>query len=236
MTSERGPVANRLLASLAAPEYNMLQPHLRLLHLEVGQTVADQDEPIRQLHFPISAAISMLTVLRSGDVHEHVIIGNDGAVGFPALLGDGRSPFRAIVQVAGDALVLPLTSPLAPVQATGLPGLRSLAARYAITMLRLTGQAATCAASHLVEQRVARSLLRMQDLHGGGDIPTTHEFLALLLGVQRQTVTLAAGRLQRQGLIRYGRGRVTILDRGGLEAASCECYRAMVVAQERMFD
>jgi CRP-like cAMP-binding protein len=87
-----------------------------------------------------------------------------------------------------------------------------------------------------VEERIARSLLRMQDLTGQDEIPTTHEFLALLLGVQRQTVTLAAGKLQREGLIRYGRGHITIVNREGLKAASCECYRAMRRAQQRLFD
>jgi CRP-like cAMP-binding protein len=227
--------ANRLLASLAAAEFAVLEPHLRLLHVDAGQTLMDQDEPIRQLLFPLTAAVSMLTVLDSGDVHEHVIIGNDGMVGFPALLGEGVSPFRAIVQVPGETYVV-APAALRTHGATALEGLRRLAGRYSVTMLRLTGQAAACAASHLVEERIARSLIRMQDLSGRDEIPTTHEFLALLLGVQRQTVTLAAGKLQRQGLIRYGRGHITIVDRQGLESASCECYRAMRRAQERLFD
>lgn len=234
MNADGIPSANRLLASLPATEYAALAPHLRSIEVDAGQTLVDQDEPIQQLYFPLNAAISILTVLDSGDVHEHVMVGNDGMVGFPALLGEGLSPFRALVQVAGTTLVLPAND--ARTQTTAFEGLRRLAARYSITMLRLTGQAASCASSHLVEERIARALLRMQDLTGHGEIPITHEFLALLLGVQRQTVTLAAGKLQREGLIRYGRGQISVVNREGLLAATCECYGAMRRAQERLFD
>jgi CRP-like cAMP-binding protein len=234
MKTDAVPSQNRLLSSLAASELEALAPYLRPLHVDAGQTLVDQDEPIHRLYFPLTAAISLLTVLDSGDVHEHVIVGNDGMVGFPALLGEGRSPFRGLVQVSGEALTL-MPREL-PARGVAFEGLRRLASRYAVMMLRLTGQAAACAASHLVEERIARSLLRMQDLTGQEEIPTTHEFLALLLGVQRQTVTLAAGKLQREGLIRYGRGHITIVNRDGLQAASCECYRAMHRAQEGLFD
>lgn len=226
------PRQNRLLASLAEADRRALEAHLRPVSFEAGFTLVDQDERIDQIVFPLTAAVSLLTVLDSGDAHEHVMVGRDGMVGFPALLEDGLSPFRALVQVPGEALVLPR----AELQGRALAGLRQLAARYSVMLLRLAGQAAACSARHLVEQRVARGLLRLEDLTGRDAIPITHEFLALLLGVQRQTVTLAAGRLQRAGLLQYARGRIVIVDREGLERASCECYYAMRRAEDRLFD
>jgi CRP-like cAMP-binding protein len=222
------------MASLSVVEYSALEPHLRLVEVDAGQTLVDQDEPIEQLIFPLTAAVSLLTVLDSGDVHEHVMVGNDGMVGFPVLLGEGLSPYRALVQISGQ--VATLNADQARSQVVVLDGLTKLAARYSIMMLRLAGQAAACAASHLVEERIARALLRFMDLTEQSEIPITHEFLALLLGVQRQTVTLAAGKLQREGMIRYGRGNITIVDREALEAATCECYGAMRRAQQRLFD
>ncbi|MGE0227954.1 MAG: Crp/Fnr family transcriptional regulator [Dehalococcoidia bacterium] len=223
---------NRLLASLGAADLEALQPHLRLVDLEAGVTLLDQDDHIDQLFFPITAAVSLLTVLDSGDAHEHVMVGREGMVGFPALLDDGLTPFRALVQVPGEALLLPRSEVHGPAAA----GLRRLATRYAVMLLRLTGQAAACSANHVVEERIARCLLRLEDLTGTDSIAITHEFIALLLGVQRQTVTIAAGRLQRAGLVQYARGRIAIVDRDGLERASCECYRAMRRAEERLFD
>ncbi len=234
MNSDAPRNYQRLLASLAAAEYAALKPHLRLIEVDAGQTLVDQDEPIGQLYFPLTAAISLLTVLDSGNVHEHVMVGNDGMVGFPVLLGEGLSPYRALVQVSGTALAL-ATDDLRTRDAA-FEGLTRLAGRYSIMMLRLTGQGAACAASHLVEERVARALLRIVDLTEHREIPITHEFLALLLGVQRQTVTLAAGKLQREGLIRYSRGSITVVDRDRLEGATCECYSSMRRAQERLFD
>jgi CRP-like cAMP-binding protein len=232
MNAQQSP--NRILASLSAGEYAALRPLLRPFEVDSGQTIIDQDEPIQQLIFPVSAAISLLTVLDSGEVHEHVMVGNEGMVGFPAVLGEGLSPYRGLVQVSGEVLTLGIEE----LEGDGekFRGLAKLAARYSIMLLRLTGQAAACAATHLVEERVARTLLRIVDLRDHAEIPITHEFLALLLGVQRQTVTLAAGRLQREGIIRYGRGNITVVDRHRLEAATCECYGAMRRAQERLFD
>lgn len=223
---------NRLLATLGDAGRREVEPHLKLVSYEAGVTLIDQDEHIDRLVFPTTAAVSLLTVLDSGDAHEHVMVGRDGMVGFAALLDDGISPFRALVQVPGQALVLPR----AELQGRTLAGLRQLAARYSVMLLRLAGQAAACSARHLVEQRVARGLLRLEDITARDAIPITHEFLALLLGVQRQTVTLAAGRLQRAGLLQYARGRIVIVDREGLERASCECYRAMRRAEDRLFD
>lgn len=223
---------NRLLASLGEADRRAIEPQLRPVSFDGGVTLMDQDERIDQIVFPVTAAVSLLTVLDSGDAHEHVMVGRDGMVGFATLLEDGVSPFRALVQVPGEAFVLPAGD----LPDSAIPGLRHVAARYSVMLLRLAGQAAACAARHVVEQRVARGLLRLEDLTGRDAIPITHEFLALLLGVQRQTVTIAAGRLQRAGLVQYARGRISIVDRDGLERVSCECYRAMRRAEDRLFD
>lgn len=223
---------NRILASFAVDDARAIEGHFRVVAVDAGTTLMEQDEVIGQLIFPLTAAVSLLTVLDSGKVHEHVMVGHDGMVGFASLLGEPRMPFRALVQVPGEvALLRPSDVP-----PEAIPALRDAAARYAVMMLRLAGQAAACASAHLVEERVARALLRLEDLTGRSDIPITHEFIALLLGVQRQTVTLAAGKLQRDGLIRYGRGHIAIVDRDGLAAASCECYRVMRRALEHLFD
>ncbi|MBX7111872.1 MAG: Crp/Fnr family transcriptional regulator [Dehalococcoidia bacterium] len=232
MDENTAPRENRLLASLAEADLHALRSSLRPVTLDSGTTLFEQDERIDQLVFPLTAAVSLLTVLESGDAHEHVMVGRTGMVGFSALLEDGRSPFRALVQVPGQALVLPR----ADFHSAAADGLRQLAARYSIMLLRLAGQAAACSANHRVEERVARSLLRLEDLTGRDAIPITQEFIALLLGVQRQTVTLAAGRLQRAGLVQYSRGRIVIVDRDGLEGASCECYLTMRRAEDRLFD
>lgn len=229
-TSDRR--GNLILGGLPAPSARELDRYLRVVQLEAGTTLVEQDEPITQFVFPFSAAISLLTVLDSGAVHEHIMVGHDGMIGFASLLGERLSPFRGLVQVSGEAAVLTLSD--APPNV--LAALERVAGRYAVMMLRLTGQAATCSSHHLVEQRIARMLLRLDDVTGRPDLPITHEFVALLLGVQRQTVTLAAGKLQKDGLIRYGRGQITIVDRPGLEAASCECYRAMRRSMEWLFD
>ena len=162
------------------------------------------------------------------------MVGHDGMIGFPIILGEGRSLWRALVQMPGEVLALSADDLRA--HGDALEGFRKLTARYALLMLRLTAQAAACAAMHRVEERTARALLRLQDEADAPDLPITQEFLALLLGVHRQTVTLAAGSLQRTGVIRYGRGHITILDRAGLEAAACECYEVMRRASERLFD
>ncbi len=229
-----GARTNRLLDTLSRSEYEALQSSMRRIPRTPGQILLEQDEPIQHLYFPTSAVISLLTVLDSGDVREHVMIGRDGMIGFPIVLGESRSIWRSLVQMPGEILAVST----AELRAHGdiFEGLHKLTTRYALLMLRLTGQAAACAATHRVEERTARALLRLQDETEVDDLPITHEFLALLLGVHRQTVTLAAGSLQRTGLIRYGRGHITVLDRAGLEAATCECYGVMRRAVERLFD
>lgn len=213
---------NQLLDHLAHDEYQLLAPRLQTVTLTLKQVVHEYDADISHIYFPTTALFSVLTVLEEDDPVEMATIGKEGFVGLAVSLGVSASPFRAICQMVGDSLRLPVQPFLDAVERNR--DFTRLVRHYTAYTLRMTGQAIACNALHSSEARAARWLLTVHDQAGRDDFPMTQEFLAYMLGVRRQTVTVVAGALQNAGLIAYRRGVVMIKDRERLEEAACECY------------
>ena len=221
------PQGNRLLARLPPEEYRRLLPRLRPVPLALKHVLYEANGPIAHVFFPVHGVVS-LVIMDNSCTLEVGIIGNEGMVGTPVFLGSDRSPTRAIAQIPGEALRMEAKVFQKEMRRGGL--LHGLVQRYTQTMINQISQSIVCNHRHSVEKRMCRWLLMSHDRVGAGEFPLTHEFLAQMLGVCRPTVTAVAGTLQKAGLINYHRGRITIIDRKGLEAASCECYE--VVAKE----
>lgn len=219
---------NRLLKNLPPATLRRLRKHLLEVHLELRDPVHEPRETIRYVYFPETATISLLTVLKDGRHTEVASIGHDGIVGLPVFLGASKSSRRAFCQFPGTAWRLSAAE-LRRQTARGGP-LADALKRYALALFTLMAQLATCNRRHNIEQRCCCWLLMTHDRVEGDEIDLTHEFLSEMLGARRAGVTVIAGALQRRGLIAYRRGRVTVLNRRGLEKAACECYG--IVRQE----
>jgi CRP-like cAMP-binding protein len=215
--------ANRLLAALTPADFGLLVPHLIDMELEHGALLHEQDDAIEHVYFPRSGMISLLTVMGNGQAVEAATVGREGVVGAVAGLVPVRASSRAIVQAPGAAAVISTARLRAAVGQSEC--IRDMILMYKERLLAQVQQTAGCNALHKAEARLARWLLQTRDRIDSDSIPLTQEFLSQMLGVRRTTVTMVAGVLQKAGLIRYRRGYVQILDRGGLERAACECYR-----------
>ena len=186
------------------------------------------NEPIEYVYFPNSGIISLVNLTEDGGTVEAATVGNEGMVGLPLLLGTDRMIGQAITQIVGDALRM--KADVFKQEVTPASPLYSLLLRYTQALMNLISQSVACNRLHSVEDRCCRWLLLCQDRVESDEFPLTQEFLAQMLGVRRASVSVVAATLQKAGLIRYRRGKITILDRLGLEAASCECYQ--IVKQE----
>ena len=216
---------NLLLESLPPNDRALLLPHLKRVTFETGAIVYAPHTPITHVYFIVSCVMSVLALLKDGEAVEVGTIGNEGLVGLPLFYGSDRGPRRTIAQIPGDAWSMTVSDFQRAVDAS--PGLQKVLVRYGEAFFDQVAQSVACNRLHSVEQRCARWLLMTHDRVGRQDFTLTQEFLAYMLGVRRPGVTVAAGALHRAGLIRYARGRITVLDREGLEAASCECYSAV---------
>jgi len=218
-----GGIANSLLAALPRADYESLLPALEPVALASGQVLYEPGERIRHAYFPSDAQVSLLTVVvmerKSLEIN---LIGREGMIGIPLVLGAETSPVRALVQKKGSALRMPAASLHEALRCS--PALRHELLRYAYAKLLQARQTAACNRFHPIEARIARCLLTTRDRVRSNAFPLTHEHLADALGVRRVGVTIAAGALQRRKLISYRHGLMRILDGKGLEAASCECY------------
>ena len=213
---------NRLLRALPPDEYQWLEPHLKSVSLTHKQVLAGENEPFRHVYFIETGVISVVNHVAGGTV-EVGTIGNEGLAGLSVFLDVNAIPSRTFVQVPGEAKRI--AADIFAAGADERPVLRRVLHRYTQAFLTQVSQTAACNRAHELQERCARWLLMTHDRVAGADsFPITHEFLSFMLGVRRAGVTVAAGTLQRAGLIRYSRGKVTVLDREGLEAASCECY------------
>ena len=228
------PTQNALLDSLAEQDLERLRPHLREVAVTQRQTINVAEEVIEHVYFPISAVISLIASLEDGTAVEVGLIGFEGMVGTPVLLGSDTASNQAFVQLSGNALRIPANVLLDATEQS--PGLRRKLLRYALALSYQIAQSAACNARHVVEERCARWLLSARDRVDTDELMLTHEFLGVMLGVRRAGVTVAAGSLQTAGLISYRQGRVTILDRDALEAAACECYRMIKDEYKRLLD
>jgi CRP-like cAMP-binding protein len=218
----RTRTGNRLLDRLPADEYSRLLPLAETVSLRNLEQLHQQDAPLPHVYFPKSGVLSSVIALGEGGVVEAATIGNEGMVGIPALLGLDFTTAAVTAQVPGESLRIPTPSFVQALKQSG--PLDVLLRRYIAFSLRSAYQAVACNALHATEERMSRWLLTTQDRVGQREFSLTQEFLAEMLGVRRQTVQLVAGTLQTAGLITYRRGLVQVLDREGLEAASCECY------------
>ena len=196
---------------------------MKLVDLPLGKSLYDPYVPLEHVYFPEDGVASLLTQLDNGIETEVATVGREGMVGLPAFFGVESVPGRAIWQVSGKALVLPTKVLRRETRQGG--ALNDVLRLYAQGLFTQISQSASCNRRHEIVQRCSRWLLMTHDRVNGDEFELTHEFLSKMLGVRRAGVSVAAGILQKAGLIKYSRGRITILDREGLEAISCECYR-----------
>jgi CRP-like cAMP-binding protein len=213
---------NRLLAALPRAEYERLYPHLRLVHLAPGKIIYNTGEFVRYAYFPKSGMLSLLSTTDKGRTIEVGMIGNEGIVGLPIIFRSSVAAFQVTVQLATNAYEV-RGSELAEEFKRG-EQLQDTLLRYTNTLLIQISQSAACNRFHTAEERLCRWLLLCRDRTRTDTIPLTQEFLSYMLGVPRSSVTAVARALQEEGLIRYSRGRIVLLDRPRLETASCECY------------
>jgi CRP-like cAMP-binding protein len=216
------PPANRLLELLAPRDYARLRPHLEPVTLEYRKSLYQADRKIEFVYFIETGVGSLVNTMANGQAAEVGTIGNEGIVGLPLLLGDDRAPTAVYVQVPGAGLRM--KSSLFTKELTQSPTMQMVMLRYVHALFNQVAQSAACNHFHSLEQRCCRWLLMTRDRMQSDEFLLTQEFLAMMLGVQRPGVSIAAGGLQRAGLITYSRGNVAILDRAGLKKRSCECY------------
>ena len=223
---------NRLLAALPAAALVGLRPHLEPVRLPAGRRLIEPGDRVREAYFPTAGALAVLMLMEDGTAVEVFTAGREGFVDVSCLLSVDASPYEVLclTEVAAWRIAVPA---LRAAFRTSEP-LRDLLLRYAGVALGCTGRSVGCRAAHTVEQRLARWLLMARDRVETAELPLTQELLAHMLGVRRATVTAAAHALRARGLIRYGRGRVAVVDRAGLEGAACEDYQTYVAEYERL--
>jgi CRP-like cAMP-binding protein len=216
------PHANRLLGLLPPRDYARLRPHLHPIPLEYRKSLYRANKPIEFAYFIETGVGSLVNTMANGQAAEVGTIGNEGLVGLPLLLGDDRAPTSVYIQVPGAGLRM--KAPLFKKELARSASMRAVLLRYAHAFFNQVAQSAACNHFHTIQQRCCRWMLMTHDRMQSDEFLLTQEFLAMMLGVQRTGVTAAAGALQREGLIRYVRGNVTIIDRRGLLDRACECY------------
>lgn len=221
------PRQNHLLAALPADEYARLLPNLELVPMPLGHVLYESGAQMRHVHFPITSIVSLLYVMEDGASAETAIVGNEGIVGVSLFTGGETMPNRAVVQSAGHAYRL--KGQLLKDEFNRFGGRRSgalhnLLLRYTQALLTQMAQTAVCNRHHSLDQQLCRWLLLSFDRSPSNELVITQELIANMLGVRRESVTEAAGNVQRAGLIEYNRGHITVIDRPGLEARACECY------------
>ena len=213
---------NRLLLMLSDDDYERLRPHLSPIVFDYRKSLYEASRPIEHVYFPIDGVASLVITTMDGASAEVGTIGNEGMVGLPVCLGDTEAPSSVYVQVPGTALSMNTGIFRSELQRS--PTLKLIMLRYAHAFFNQVAQSVACGHLHKVEQRCCRWLLMTRDRMPSGDFLLTHEFLGMMLGVRRTTVTDVMGKLQKAGLIRYRRGHVSILDHEALQQRTCECY------------
>ncbi|HEX2078498.1 MAG TPA: Crp/Fnr family transcriptional regulator [Longimicrobium sp.] len=225
---------NRLLAALPPEDWERLRPGLERVRMELREVVFEPNRTIQHVYFPEDAVISILGLMEDGSAVETATVGCEGMAGVPVFLGAMQMAGQAFAQVPGEAWRMPAGALREEVRRGG--ALAQLLGRYTQALFTLVAQSSACNRKHPVEQRCARWLLMTHDRVGGDTFELTQHFLSQMLGVRRATVSEAAGALQARGLIDYSRGRITVEDRAGLEAAACACYAIIRAEFARMLE
>ncbi|NMG21338.1 Crp/Fnr family transcriptional regulator [Brasilonema bromeliae SPC951] len=230
--SFRNPNENRLLAILPTEEYKRLLPHMESIFLPLKQILYQMNEPIEYVYFPKNGIVSLVTIMEDGATAEIATVGNEGMIGLPVFLGTDQIPGQAFSQIPGESMRMKaeefktFVTPDSP--------LYKLLQRYTQTLFNQVAQSAACNCLHCIEKRFCRWLLMTHDRVQSDEFLLTQEFLAQMLGVRRASVSQVASIFQKAGIISYSRGQMRILDRTGLQAASCECYAKVKQEFERL--
>jgi CRP-like cAMP-binding protein len=226
------PAQNRLLAALPGEVQARLFPALEMADLPLGTVLYESGDALRHVYFPTDSIVSLLYVMASGASAEIAVVGNDGLIGVALFMGGESTPSRAVVQSAGAAYRLPGQRLKDEFNRHG--DLLLLVLRYTQSLITQMAQTAVCNRHHSIDQQLCRWLLLSLDRLPGNRLTMTQELIANMLGVRREGVTDAAGKLQKQGVIEYSRGQITVLDRPGLEKLSCECYGVVRKETDRL--
>jgi len=226
------PQRNELLAALSPQESARIYPHLDLVPMPLGKVLYESGDALRHVYFPVDCIVSLLYVMEDGASAEIAAVVNEGLIGVALFMGGETTPSRAVVQSAGHAYRL--LGPLLKEEFHRSGGMQLLLLRYTQSLITQMAQTAVCNRHHSVDQQLCRWLLLSLDRLEGNVLSMTQELIANMLGVRREGVTEAAGRLQKLGIIRYSRGRITVLNRKRLEALSCECYAVVRKETDRL--
>lgn len=226
------PTCNYLLNALPQEDYERIEPYLESVPLKLGEVLYESGDQMRHAYFPTTAIVSLLYVLENGSSAEIAVVGNEGILGIALFMGGHTTPSRAVVQSKGLAYRLKANLLLDEFNRGGAS--HNLLLRYTQALITQMTQTAVCYRHHSVEQQLCRWLLLSLDRLQGNSLDMTQELIANMLGVRREGVTEAAGRLQREGFIQYSRGHIEILDRERLEGRVCECYQVVKTEFERL--
>ncbi len=228
MRSEHCPQQNHLLAALPPAEFARLSPQLELVSMQLGEVLYESGSKMAHVYFPTTSIVSLLHVLEDGASAEIAVVGNEGILGISLFMGGETTPSRAVVQSSGYGYRL--KAQLLKEEFDRAGPMLHLLLRYTQALITQMAQTAVCNRHHSIDQQLCRWLLLSLDRLSSNELQMTQELIANMLGVRREGVTEAAGKLQAAGLIHYSRGHITVIDRKGLEARACECYA--VVKQE----
>lgn len=232
MAVAHDPRQNHLLAALPAEDLERLNKRLKLVTLPLAEALYESGSRQRAVYFPTTAIVSLLYMLADGASAEIAVVGNEGIIGVSLFMGGETTPSRAVVQSAGYAYRM--SGKFLKEEFTRGGAMQHLLLRYTQALLTQMAQTAVCNRHHSVDQQLCRWLLLSLDRLVGNELVMTQELIANMLGVRREGVTEAAGHLQSAGLIKYSRGRITVLDRAGLESRTCECYAVVKKEFDRL--
>jgi CRP-like cAMP-binding protein len=232
MTRPDNPLQNHLLAALPPDEYNRIKPHLETISMPLGKVLYESGDRMTHVYFPTTAIISLLYIMENGGTAEIGIAGNNGLVGIALFMGGETTTNRAIVQSGGRSVRMRAEAVRTEFAVGGM--FQKLLLLYAQALMTQISQTAVCNRLHNIEQQLCRWLLINHDQLQTNELVMTHDLVANMLGVRRESVSLAAAELQNKGVIRYVRGTITILDRAKLEDVACECYQVVMDEYDRL--
>ena len=232
MPAPPSPRQNKILNALPSEDRDRLYPHLKLVALPLGTVLYESGDTLRHIYFPIDSIVSLLYVLQDGSSAEISVVGNDGVIGVALFMGGETTTNRAIVQSAGSAYRL--TGNRLKLEFARHGEMLHILLRYTQALITQMAQTAVCNRHHTVDQQLCRWLLLSLDRLSSNKLRMTQELIANMLGVRREGVTEAAGKLQKLGVIKYSRGSITVLDREELERLSCECYAVVRKETDRL--